>query len=70
MDVSSTKGKKWSTSSGFSMRDYSVRKCAVESDRVVAVLIKFCNIVIKCNHCPSRWSKVADVMLEKRQICN
>jgi hypothetical protein len=42
-----------------------VCKCALESDRVVAVLVKFYNIVIKYNHYPSRWLKVVDVMLEK-----
>ena len=42
-----------------------MHKCALESDRVVAVLVNFYNIVIKYNHYPSRWLKVVDVMLEK-----
>ena len=29
------------------------------------VLVKFCNIIIKFNHCPIIWSKAVDVMIEK-----
>ena len=57
--------KKRTTSSIFSMRYYYVCKCALESDRVVTVLVKFYNIVIKCDHYPSRLLKVVDVVLEK-----
>ena len=53
------------TSPMFSMRDYFVYKCALESDRVVTVLVKVHNIFINCDHCPSRWLKVVYVMLEK-----
>ena len=47
------------------MRDYSVCKCALESEWIVEVLVKFYNIFIKHNHCPRRWLNVADFMLEK-----
>ena len=47
------------------MMDYSVCECALENDRVVEVLVKFYNIIIKCNNCPRRWLQVVDVMLEK-----
>ena len=47
------------------MRDYSVHKYVIESGRVVAVLVKIYNVVIKYNHYTSRWLKVEDVMLEK-----
>ena len=52
----------------FSMRDYSVHKFALESDRVVADLVKFHSIVIKHDEYPSRWLKVVDVMLEKGKV--
>ena len=32
---------------------------------MVKMLVKFDNIIIKFNHCPSTWSKVVDVMIEK-----
>ena len=41
------RAKKRSTSSMSSMRDYYVLKCALESDRVVDVLVTCYNIVIK-----------------------
>ena len=47
------------------MRYYSGCKCALEKDRLVAVLVKFYNIVIKFKHYPSRLLKVVDVILEK-----
>ena len=59
------KAKKYSISSIFSIKDYSVYECALESERIVEVLIQFYNIVIKHNHYPIRWIKVADVILEK-----
>ena len=57
--------KKHSTSSTFSMGCYSVHECALESDRIVEVLVKFYNVVLKHNHYPHRWLKVVDAMLVK-----
>ena len=47
------------------MKDYYVHKHALESDRVVIILVKFYNIVIKNNHYPRRWLKEVDTILEK-----
>ena len=60
--------KKRCTSSVFSMRDYSVHKCALENNVVVVVLAKFYNFVIQHNHYPSRWLKLVDIMLEKGKV--
>ena len=49
----------------FSKRDYSVCECAINSDRMVKVLVKFCNVIIKHNHFLTRWLDVLDVMIEK-----
>ena len=57
--------KKSSTSSMFLRRDYAACKCALECERMIEVLIKFYNIVIKHNHYPKRWLKAVDVMIEK-----
>ena len=59
------KAKKRSTSSMFLIRDCSVFECALESERIVEVLVKFYNVIIKCNHYLRRWLKFVDVMLEK-----
>ena len=40
-------------------------ECALESERIVEVLVQFYNITTKHNHCPKTWLKVADVMLKK-----
>ena len=61
------KAKKCSTSSMFSMRDYSVHKSALESELIVEALVQFYNNIIKCNDYPKIWLKVADVMIEKRK---
>ena len=47
------------------MKDYYVYKCALESNRLVSMLVKFYNVVITFNHYPSRWVKLVDFMLEK-----
>ena len=59
------KVKKRSTSSIFSRRDYAVHKCALESERLVEVLVQFHNAIIKHNHYSRRWLKVVDIMIEK-----
>ena len=47
------------------MRHYSVRKCVLEREGMVKVIVKFCNTIIKFNHYPERWLKSVDVMIEK-----
>ena len=49
----------------FSMRDYSAFKCLLDSEIIVRTLVTFYNAIIKCNYCPSRCSKVVDMMIEK-----
>ena len=51
----------------FSMRYCSACKYKLESFSVLDVLFKFNNTAIECNHYPSRWLKVADVMLKKEK---
>ena len=49
----------------FSMKDYSMCECALESEQISEVLVQFCNIVIKYNHYPRRQLKVVEGVLEK-----
>ena len=49
------------------MMDHHARECTLRSKRMVDVLVKFNNVVIKLNHHPERWLKVARVMIEKRK---
>ena len=49
----------------FSMRDCSVCEYVLGSEKIVHVLVKFYNIIIKFNYYPEIWLKVADVMIEK-----
>ena len=42
--------KKRSTLSMFSKRYYSVCECAIKSDRMIKVLVKFYNMITKHNH--------------------
>ena len=48
-----------------SRRDHVVHKCALESERMVEVLVQFHNVIMKHNHHPKRWLKVVDVVIEK-----
>ena len=57
--------KKRSTSSTFSKRDYSVCECAMKIDRMVEVLVKFYNIIMKHNHFLNIWLDFLDVTIEK-----
>ena len=52
-------------SSTFSKRDYSVHNYAIYCERMVDVLVRFYNAMLKYNHFPSRWLNVLDVMIEK-----
>ena len=49
----------------FSKRDYSVCKCAIKSDRMVKMLVKFYNAIMKHDHFLNRQLDVLDVMIEK-----
>ena len=57
--------KRKSTSSIFSKRGYSVCKCVLKSVRMVKVLVKFYNVIIKHKHYPARWLDMLDTMIEK-----
>ena len=52
----------------FSIRCCSVHKCALDSERMVKLLVKFCIETIKFNHYPERWLKVSDEITEKRKV--
>jgi len=59
------KAKRKSASSVFSNRTYSIYKCALDSDEMTKILIKFCNTVMQQEIYPKRWLKVLDIILEK-----
>ena len=56
------------SSPAFSTRGYSVHECALQSERMVDVLVTFYNFVIKFNNFPERWLKVVDTLIEKRKV--
>ena len=62
------KAKRRSSSYIFSKRYYSVYKCAVESERMMQILLRFYNVIIKHQCYPGRWLDVLDVMLEKAKV--
>ena len=39
-------------------------ECALESERMIEVLVQFYNAIMKHNHCPRRWLKVIGTMIE------
>ena len=57
--------KKNSASSIFSQRTYAVYKCALDSDRMTAVLVIFYNILLKNEYFPKHWLNILDVMIGK-----
>ena len=59
------RAKKRSASSLFSRRIYSVYKCALESDRMMGILVTILNIFLKRQYYPRCWLKLVDVILEK-----
>ena len=48
-----------------SKRDYLVYRCALKSERMTQVLIRFHNEILKHNHHPKRWLDLVDEILEK-----
>ena len=59
------KVKKRSALSIFSYFNYAICKCAIGSDRMNKILIKYYNLIIKQYHFLSRWLKILDIMIEK-----
>ena len=59
------KSKRSSASSIFSKRTYAVYKCAIESERMTEVLVRFYNILIRNEYYPKRWLNILDVMIGK-----
>jgi len=57
--------KKRSASSIFSKRTYAVYKCALGSEQMSRILVKFYQIVIKNRYYLKRWEKIVDVILDK-----
>ena len=57
--------KKNSASSVFSQRTYAVYKCALDSDRMMAILVRFYNILLKNEYFPKHWLNILDVMIGK-----
>ena len=48
-----------------SIWDHSACKCALGSERMVHMLVKRYDAIIKFNHYPERWLKKIDVIIEK-----
>ena len=42
-----------------------MHKCALESDQITSILLRFYNIIIQKEYYLKRWLKVLDVMLKK-----
>ena len=59
------KAKRKKPSSIFSNRTYSIYKCALDSEDMTKILLRFYNTVIKQGIYPRRWLQVLDIILEK-----
>ena len=59
------KSKRSSASSIFSKRTYAVYKCAIDSERMIAVLVRFYNLLLRNEYYPKRWLDILDVMIGK-----
>ena len=59
--------KRRSASSMFSERNYSVCKCALESEKMTNMLMIFYNAMVRKGYCLKRWIKSLAVMLEKEK---
>ena len=60
------KRAKWlNTSSIFSKRNYSIYKCCLQSKKMISILVKYYNTIIKKEYYLKRWLQVLDVMLDK-----
>jgi hypothetical protein len=57
--------KRKSASSIFSKRTYAVYKCALGSDRMTSILVRFYNILVKNEYVLQRWLDILDTMLGK-----
>ena len=57
--------KKRSASSIFSRRTYAVYKCALGSEKMTQILVKFYQIVMRNRYYLKRWEKIVDVILDK-----
>ena len=61
------KSKRNSASSVFSNRTYAVYKCALGSERMTNVLVRFHNMMIENEHCLQRWLNTLDAMMSKSE---
>jgi len=59
--------KRSSISSIFSKRTYAVYKCALDSKRMINVLIRFYNLLLRNRYFPKRWLDILDVMIGKEK---
>jgi len=59
------KSKRRSASSVFSQRTYSIYKCALESKKMIKILLMLYNILLRKGYYLKRWTKVLDIILEK-----
>ena len=60
--------KRRSTSSTFSKIDFSTCKCAMNCELITKVLLISYDVMLKCNHFPSRQLDVLDAMIEKVKV--
>jgi len=44
-----------------------VHKCALESNRIMNILVEFCNMILREGYYPKRWLNLVDTTLEKRK---
>ena len=49
----------------FLKRNYSIYKCALESTKMISILVRFYNMVMRKGYYLKKWVKLLDVILEK-----
>ena len=59
------RAKKRSISSIYSKRNYTMYKCILNSLRLILVLVRYLNIIIKNQYYPEWWMKTLDIIIEK-----
>ena len=59
------KSKRRSASSIFSRRTYAVYKCALDSERMMDIFVRYYNLLVKNGYYPKRWLDILDSMLGK-----
>ena len=59
------RSKKRSTSSIYSLRNYTMHKYTLTSSRMTMIFITYYNLIIERQFYLSRWLKILDMMLEK-----